>query len=192
MLTEAATTLDRTWIIDPGRSTVGFTIAHFKVATVRGRFGAFSGTLAADAEGALRARGIVHAGTLDTGNALRDKHLRGAKYLDTDRHPEIRFASRRVERLAGELRITADLTIKGTTREIELRARVRAATGDRLELDVTGKLSRADFGIDAFELSAADVSDVVRFTATLSMRRDAVAPPGTRATLGVPSRRASM
>ena len=45
MLTDTDAALGTTWVVDPERSTVGFNIAHFGVATVKGRFGAFAGTL---------------------------------------------------------------------------------------------------------------------------------------------------
>ena len=174
MVTDTEAALDATWVVDPGRSTVGFTIAHFGVATVRGRFGTFAGTLAGD-RGALQAGGTVDASTLDTGNTIRDRNLRGPDYFDAGRHPDIRFESRRVERVGADaLRITGDLTIRGTTRQVELHSRVVGATADRLELLVTGDLSRADFGIDSIELGAAGVAKRVKLRATLWLVRRSV------------------
>ena len=37
-----------TWNIDPSHSTIGFSVKHMMIATVRGRFTAFAGTITAD------------------------------------------------------------------------------------------------------------------------------------------------
>ena len=34
-----------TWTVDPAHSKVGFSVKHMGIATVRGEFGEFSGTL---------------------------------------------------------------------------------------------------------------------------------------------------
>ena len=171
MLLDTTAARGTTWVVDLERSTVGFTIAHFGVATVKGRFGTFAGTLADDG-GALRASGAVDAATVDTGNPIRDRGLRGAEFFDVGHHPEIRFASRQVERLGADaLRIIGDLTIRQTACQVELHARMLDQTADRLELLVTGDLNRAVFGIDSMELRAAGVSKRVRVSARLLLAR---------------------
>jgi polyisoprenoid-binding protein YceI len=109
MLTDTEAARDTTWVVDPESSSVGFTIAHFRVATVRGSFGTFAATLA-DNRGVLHADGAVDPATVDTGNPLRDRSLRRAEFFDIDRHPEIRFTSSQIQRLpTGGLRITGKL-----------------------------------------------------------------------------------
>lgn len=172
MLTETTAGLDTMWLVDPHRSTLTFRIAHVKVATVKGRFGTFAGALVADTRGALHATGTVNAATLDTGNALRDRRLRGPEFFDSHRHARIRFSSRQITRVGGgRLRITGDLTIRHITRRVTLHTSRRAATDDRLELTVTGGLSRADFDIDSIDLKAAGISDTVAIVARLSLTR---------------------
>jgi polyisoprenoid-binding protein YceI len=59
----------------------------------------------------------VITASVETGNELRDDRVRDRGFLDTTRHPEIRFASRTIEPAgAGVFRITGDLTIVGATR----------------------------------------------------------------------------
>lgn len=72
MLTDTKAALGTTWVVDPECSTVGFNIAHFGVATVKGRFGTFAGTLGTH-RGVVWAGGTVDPATVDTGNALRDR-----------------------------------------------------------------------------------------------------------------------
>src|SRR6202022_3659844 len=83
-----------TWHVDPAHSSVEFEIKHMMIATVRGRFRGFEGTPTAPGD-----------------------------FFDGGGYPEIRFESTRVEALGGSrFRILGDLTIKDTTREIELEA----------------------------------------------------------------------
>ena len=152
-----------TWVIDPPRSTVRFAIRHLMVATVHGHFDGLTGSLRVDDDGAARAAGAVHAATLHTGNAIRDGRLHGPEVFDTDRYPDIRLCSTAIEEAdAGTWTITGELTIKRTTRPIQLRARRVAAADNMLELKLNGQLTRSEFGISSEELLNAGISDTVK------------------------------
>jgi polyisoprenoid-binding protein YceI len=160
------------WSVDPERSTVAFKLRHLMVMPVHGRFRAFEGEVSVDDDGRAHARGSVQAATLDTGDAVRDGRLRAPEFFDADACPEIRFAATRVEPLDDEtLRIVGDLTIKRATREIELRARRKHAHAQRIDLDVTGKLSRGEFGIESPQLLDAGISDGVELALAISLVR---------------------
>lgn len=163
-----------TWTVDPRRSRVGFSIRHLMVATVKGRFADCEGTL--DARGAPRAFGSVQAATIDTGDAVRDERLRSSDFFDADRIPEIRFASRELGQADGALRIVGDLTIKDTTRAIELGASAGVARDGHLELDLRGELSRGEFGIESDELLEAGISDRVKLVLSISLVRTTERP----------------
>jgi polyisoprenoid-binding protein YceI len=60
------------WRIDRTRSTVGFRIRHFGVATVRGHFQSFDARIEAGEHG-LRVDGHVDVASVDTGNQIRDE-----------------------------------------------------------------------------------------------------------------------
>ena len=161
-----------TWSVDPVHSKVGFAVKHMGVATVRGEFREFEGTLEIgdDLESA-RAHGTVKAASVDTNQEQRDEHLRSADFFDAKNHPELRFESKRIEALDDEtLRIVGELTMNGVTRELELHAEIigagrGAADEERVGLEVTGQLSRRDYGIRfnaALGSGNAVVADKVR------------------------------
>ncbi|MGZ4357856.1 MAG: YceI family protein [Gaiellaceae bacterium] len=143
-----------TWQVDPAHSNIEFEIKHLKIATVRGRFREFEGTIvAADDIADSRVSGVVKAASIDTNEPTRDAHLRSADFFDTDHYPEIRFESKRIEPLGGpRFRVVGDLTMKGVTRQVELAATVEGVQEDpfgheRLGLSARGTINRTDFGL---------------------------------------------
>lgn len=161
-----------TWTVDPLRSSVAFKLRHLMVMPVRGRFTVFEGTLAVAGDGRARAYGTVQAATIDTNDAVRDERLRGPDFFDSANNPEIAFASTGIETLDDEtLLIAGDLTIRGTTSQIELCARRTAATAERIELELEGALRRSDFGIESAQLLEAGISDRVELALRVSLTK---------------------
>jgi polyisoprenoid-binding protein YceI len=144
-----------TWKVDPVHSSVAFEVKHMMIATVRGQFREFDGTLEAAEEDPTesRAEGWVKVASVDTGNPDRDEHLRSPEFFDAERYPEARFESTRIEHLeGGNYRVWGDLTLKGITREIDVNACVEAAAEDpwgneRVGVAVRGTINRTDFGL---------------------------------------------
>jgi polyisoprenoid-binding protein YceI len=139
-----------TWQVDPEHSRIGFAAKHLGIATVRGFFKEFEGTLDLD-EG--RAYGTVMAASLETNVGRRDEHLRSADFLDVAEHPELRFESTEIRSLDEDtLEIEGDLTIRGVTKPIVLEAELGGTETDpwgneRIALEVTGKLDRSVWGM---------------------------------------------
>lgn len=142
------------WSVDPAHSNIGFGVKHMGIATVRGEFTEFEGTLEiGDDLSNARAFGTVKVQSVDTSEPQRDDHLRSADFFDAAEYPEIRFESEKIEALDDEeFRITGQLTIHGVTNEIVLHADVQGTDIDpwgneRVGLEVTGQLSRGDYGM---------------------------------------------
>ncbi len=120
-MTDTGTT---TWSIDPQHSEVGFEVKHMMFAKVRGRFEEVEGTVVLGAEGAIedsRVEAEMQAGSINTGQAQRDEHLRSADFFDVEQFPTLSFRSSAISRGPdGDLMVTGELTIHGVTREVEL------------------------------------------------------------------------
>jgi polyisoprenoid-binding protein YceI len=141
-----------TWNIDPAHSKVGFAVKHMGIATVRGEFTEFTGTLEVGEDlSSAKAYGTVKVQSVDTNEPQRDDHLRSPDFFDAAQYPELSFESTRIEALDDEeFRITGKLTIHGVTNEIVLHADFQGTDIDpwgneRVGLEITGQLSRGDY-----------------------------------------------
>jgi polyisoprenoid-binding protein YceI len=156
MSTTATTTLvpTGTWKADQAHSKAGFAVKHMGIATVRGEFTEFEGTLeVGDDLSTAKAYGSVKVASVDTNEPQRDEHLRSPDFFDAGAYPELSFQSTGIEPLDDEtFRITGNLTLHGVTREIQLEAVVQGADTDpwgneRVGLEIVGELSRGDYGM---------------------------------------------
>jgi polyisoprenoid-binding protein YceI len=144
-----------TWTVDPAHSSAAFEVKHMMIATVRGQFREFGGTLEAaeDDPANSRAEGYAKAASVDTGNDDRDAHLRGPEFFDAEHYPDITYRSTSIAHVeGGTYRVTGELTIKDVTREVELDATVQGAGEDpwgneRVGVAVRGAINRNDFGL---------------------------------------------
>ncbi|HEX4364931.1 MAG TPA: YceI family protein [Solirubrobacteraceae bacterium] len=141
-----------TWTVDSKHSKVGFAVKHLGIATVRGEFTEFEGTLEiGDDLSSSRAYGTVKTASVDTSEPARDEHLRAPDFFNAEANPEITFASTSIEQVDGEtLKITGDLTINGVTKEATFHADIQGTEvdpwgNDRVGLEVTGQISRGDY-----------------------------------------------
>ncbi|MCC6222529.1 MAG: YceI family protein [Thermoleophilia bacterium] len=158
------------WHVDPAHSTVEFQVKHMMIATVKGRFTGFEGSLHMD-EGGPKLAGTIEVATLDTHETGRDEHLRSPDFFDAAEYPEIRFRSTLIEPASAErFRVVGDLTIKDVTRPVELEATLSGPGRDpwgneRVALEVRGGIDRKDFGLtwnQALETGGVLVGDRVK------------------------------
>jgi polyisoprenoid-binding protein YceI len=110
-----------TYNVDPSHSNVGFEIKHMGIATVRGAFRKFQGTIV---DGKLE--GTVEVASIDTGEPQRDGHLQAPDMFDVAQFPEISFHSTEVAADGQQITLAGEITIKGVTKPITL-------TGELLE-----------------------------------------------------------
>jgi polyisoprenoid-binding protein YceI len=141
-----------TWNVDPKHSGIEFRVKHLGIATVRGSFREFEGTLEVpdDISGA-RAYGKVNAASINTNEDARDEHLRSADFFDAENYPEITFESTAITPLDEDtFSITGNLTLHGITNEITLTADVNGTEQDpwgneRVGVQAEGTINRSDF-----------------------------------------------
>jgi polyisoprenoid-binding protein YceI len=149
----AATT---NWQIDPQHSSAQFSVRHMAISTVRGAFNKVTGTIMVDDKDITKSTVdvIIDASTVDTHEPNRDNDIRSDKFFDVAHYPSITFKSKKVEQVApGKLKVTGDLTIRGTTKEVVLdvdgpTVPIKDTWGNqRSAANATTKINRQDFGV---------------------------------------------
>jgi polyisoprenoid-binding protein YceI len=144
------------WQIDPAHSAAQFAVKHLAISTVRGAFTSVKGSVQFDDKDITKSTVdvTIDVNSVDTRVAARDKDLRSDHFFDADHFPTITFKSKRVEQVApGKLKITGDLSIRGTTKEVVLdvdgpTAPIKDPWGNqRIGVNASGKITRQDFGI---------------------------------------------
>jgi len=142
-----------TYTIDPSHSSIEFTVKHMGLATVRGQFTEFEGSIESDGERAS-VTGTVQASSVTTHNQQRDEHLVTNDFFGVEDNPQISFQADSIELDEdGSVRIPGQITIKGVTRDIELTGDDAGGGMDpwgneRVGLDVSAKIDRRDFGLE--------------------------------------------
>ncbi len=165
------------WQIDSAHSAAQFAVRHLMVSTVRGHFGKIAGKAVYDP--ANPAKGVVEATvdvtSVDTREAKRDAHLKTPDFFDAATHPTMTFRSTKIEKAGeGKLKMTGDLTIRGTTKpavfDVEISQPVKDPRGgERIGAAATAKINRRDFGINYG--NAATVGNEVTLTIDIEMVR---------------------
>lgn len=160
------------FIIDEAHTHIGFSVKHMMVATVRGQFKQFRGSVELDPADFTRSRfeGEIDVVSIETGNAQRDDHLRTSDFFDAPNHPKIAFKSSRIERSGDEYVVHGDLTIRGVTRpvalEVEFHGTAKNAYGKTVAgLSARGTLNRRDFGVNynaVLEAGGVTISEKVK------------------------------
>jgi len=175
--------LDGTYVIDPSHSRMGFVARHAMVTKVRGSFQEFSGSATTGAGLAdAKIEVAIKADSINTGTADRDGHLRSGDFFGTDEHAELTFVSTSVEAVDAEtLRVSGDLTIKGTAKPVTIDFEYAGAATDpfgnlRVGFEGSTVIKRSEYGITwnaALEAGGVLVSDKVTLEIEISAIKQA-------------------
>lgn len=154
------------YVLEPQRSTVGFA-TDFGQQTITGRMPVTQANLSLDFDQATNTTVDV---ILDVSRASASfpfaaQALKGDTVLDAGNYPTIHFISTRVRRDGEAADVQGNLTIRGVTRPVTLRAQIFRPEGSaaddysHLTVQMTGAVQRSDFGASGF---ADVVGDEVR------------------------------
>jgi polyisoprenoid-binding protein YceI len=164
--------------IDTAHSSVQFTVRHMLISNVPGSITGITGTINYDPQDVTKSSvdANIKVSTINTANENRDKDLRGPNFFDTDKYPEARFVSKKIEKRGDQLVAIGDLTIKDVTKQIELPFELLSGNtpmGPAVGISASMKINRKDFHINYNRLmdnGGAVVGDEVKLEINLEAK----------------------
>ena len=140
-----------TWVLDPIHSSVGFAVTYSGSGTFRGGFKEFDAKLV---DGKLQ--GVAKVASVDIDEPMLVGHLQTPDFFDAEQFPELRFASKTIERNGDEVTIDGEITLRGVTKPVTITGKVVGPATDigvngeiqRIAFDLETKVDRRDFGIE--------------------------------------------
>jgi polyisoprenoid-binding protein YceI len=136
-----------TWKADTVHSRVAFEVPY-AVATFTGEVPEFQATLQ---DGVLN--GVAQITSIQVKEENLETHLLSPEFFDAERHPEVRFASKSINRVGNDVEVDGEITIKGVTRPAKLTGTATGPAIDhfgahRFGLQLQTTVDRTEFGIN--------------------------------------------
>ncbi|MGM0505578.1 MAG: YceI family protein [Bacteroidota bacterium] len=171
------------WAIDPTHSVIGFKVKHLVISTVTGTFKEFSGQLETMGEDFDGASVTFEASidSIDTGVADRDAHLKSADFFDAENHPKLTFKSTSFNKTGkGEYDLEGELTIRGTTKKVQLKATHGGTAVDpygqtKAGFEISGAINRKEFGLEwnaVTEAGSVVVADKIKLNLDVQVTQE--------------------
>jgi polyisoprenoid-binding protein YceI len=172
------------WKEDATHSTVGFSVKHLLISTVKGQFNDYSVSVLSDKPDFSDAKVTVKikAQSVNTDNKQRDEHLRSADFFESEKFPEITFVSKKIEKTGkNTFKITGDFTMKGVTKTLALTGELGGILAKdpwghtKAGLTLSGEVNRFDYGLNwnkAIEAGGLVVSDKVKLNIELELGKE--------------------
>lgn len=183
------------YVLDNSHTSVIFGVSHLGFSFTYGRFNTVKGSFSLDPAKpeASTFQLNINAESIDTNDEGRDKHLRGADFLNAGEFPAITFKSNKVEVKQAEnatiYQVTGELTMHGVTRPVTLDLqKLGEGPGPdptrkeyRSGFHYQGKLNRSEFGMTKM---VGPIGDEVAVTISFEGVRQepGAAPPATSST----------
>lgn len=157
--------------ITPQDSTIKFFVDAS--VSVSGTFDKWNSTLTFSSSDA--ATGVldikIQAASVDTGNGLKDRKLKGDDFFDVANNPLITFHSTKIVRTGPEtVEVDGDFTIRGVTKPEKLTLTVTGAGTGSGEIKGTMAFNRKDYGING-SIPLVRIANRVEVTVALKAKR---------------------
>ncbi len=141
--------------IDNTHSSCVFSISHFNIGYIYGRFNKVAGNVVLDTTAPNNSKFAfsIDAQSIDTNDPGRDTHLKSNEFLKVDEFPTIEFKSTSVQRKEDVFHATGVITICGVRKEITIPLQLlgvgKGPFGD-VRVGMLGKftIKRSEFGVD--------------------------------------------
>ena len=159
-----------TWTLDPVHTRVMFAVSHAGFSQALGTISGSEGRLQFDPAdwSQTRLEATVPLNRLELGDEAWNRATLATRMLDAVAHPQASFTSHSaVETQPGQGRVCGELSLRGVTRPLCMEVTVNAIKRHPMPpfrrtagFSATARLSRSDFGIDAWPKVIGDEVDI--------------------------------
>lgn len=156
------------YAFDKSHTYINFYVNHLGFSEMMGRFTQYDGAIDYDETNpaATRINVSLSPSSIKTSSDILDLKLQTSDFFDSATYPDIRFISSNVD-ITGEntADITGNLTLRGITKPVILRAHINKADYNRytslyvIGFSATTVIHRSDFGMTTL---LPDVGDTVK------------------------------
>jgi polyisoprenoid-binding protein YceI len=164
--------------IDPDHTRVEFTIPHFVISEVEGRFNNVEGNFVLEKNFTLsKVDASVLTNSIDTASAKRDEHLKSKDFFDAPTFPTITLKGKSFSGKPSAFTLVAEVTIKDVTKDVTFKGKytggIKDPTGnERVALNMSAKINRKDFHINYNE--KIDIGPAVGDEVTIVVRTEGI------------------
>lgn len=147
------------WQIDKDHAAVEFKVQHRGISWVRGIISEAEGIVDFEPSdlSTLKFEANINVATINTGNGMRDGHLKSPDFFDVANFPKSTLKSTSVKEVNGNIAVVqAELTIKNITKEVTAEVTFLGTT-EKMNQDgssskiaafsASAKFNREDFGL---------------------------------------------
>ncbi|MBH5319786.1 YceI family protein [Paenibacillus sp. GSMTC-2017] len=163
------------WAVDASHSAIDFSVRHMMISKVKGTFHTFEANVEADVNDLTSANisFSIDINSVDTRNADRDAHLKGADFFDTEKYPTLTFnAATIVKTGEGEYEVSGEVSLHGVTRTETFEVTYEGSGKDpwgnaRAGFSAKSTLKRSDYGLTynaALETGGVLIGDDVKIS----------------------------
>jgi polyisoprenoid-binding protein YceI len=143
------------YALNKDHTKILFSIGHFYVSSTPGQFANFDGKLTFQPQAPEHGAVIIHVspGSVSTGNAARDEHLRTADFFDVSKFPIATFQSTSLVPITSKTgKLSGMISLHGVTKPVTMDVTLQTPdlNADRLKFSAVGTLKRSDFGMNGF------------------------------------------
>ena len=143
-----------TWTVSPDYSV------KFSGKGVSGIFKTFNATITFDESNLATSKFLVtiDVASINTGNAMQNRHATGAEWFDAAKYPKIKFTSSSIEKSTSGYIVKGKMEVKGITKDVAIPfSFTKSGTSGEFVSSLT--IKRSDYGIGA---GSNDVSEEIK------------------------------
>lgn len=167
------------WKIDPSHTSMNFAISHFMIATVKGSFDTFEGTLKSDGEDFAKGKleVTIQSKSINTNQNDRDQHLRSEDFFGVEKNPQITFKSTRFEKIGdNQYKVHGILTMNGISKEQTINATYKGSFEHPqfkktiAVFDVSADIPRLEFKVGE-DYPGAALGEIVKLNSSVELTK---------------------